>query len=131
MGETPQTHNSTVGVVESIIHGAVMDVAVNAAIGAAISAVPFLGLPVIKQLFGWVVNWVAGLLAEQLERFVAFTIIDIQTGQQAAAYSDAVLELKRAIKYGDPDETKKAEQLEAARKKFRETLGDLIHYDGS
>lgn len=127
MGEIPQTKNTTVGVVDSIIHGAIMDVAVNGAVRAATAAVPFLGFPVISTLFKWGVNWIAGLLSEQLERAAAFAIIDHQTNAQANAYKEAVEELRKL--HSESPEDKDA--IEKAKKEFKDKLALLIHWDGS
>jgi hypothetical protein len=125
LGDVPETQNPTLSVVDSVLHGLMYDVAIQAAITYAKAQFPFLGLPVISTLFGWVVNWIAGLVYVQLERFVSFSIIDTQVGQENSKYNQAVEDLKKAHQGGD------LVQIDQAKKEARDALAQLIHYGGS
>lgn len=125
MGDTPQTTNTTVGVAEKVIHGVLVDVAAEAAITAATVAAPWLRLPVIRQVFRFIVVKFAELFSAQLERAAAFMIIDTQVNNELSAYKEAVGAIKAAEAAGDLD------ALQKAREEFKKTLGRLIHSDGS
>lgn len=116
--------NSAADTVDAIIHTAIMDVAVTAAIQAATAEFPWLNLPIIKQLFSWAVNFAFGFLDKYLERAAAFAVIDSQTGIEAIAYEKSVQALQSAQDSGDKNAVSKATQ------NFKDTLARLIHYDG-
>lgn len=124
-GSSPRgTTNPVIDVVEQIINDAIMQVAVNAAIGAAIAAQPWLGLPIIKQLFTWAVNLCFGQVNNYVQLAAAFTIIDAQTNAEAAAYQQARTNLANAIASGDQN------AIAATRATFQQALSVLMHSDG-
>lgn len=121
----PETVNKPVQVAEKIIHAIIMDVLLESAIKAATVAAPWLGLPVIRQVFRFIAGKFAAFFAAQLERATAFAIIDAQVNQEVRTYQDAMKQLKDAQASGDPD------ALDKARKAFKDSLGRLIHSNGS
>lgn len=124
MDSAPATQNTSVAVVDAIIHEAIMDVAKPAAIKAAQAALPWLALPGLSSLFGLLVGKVFGYLGQFLEQAAAFSIIDAQTSKEAAEYQSAVNQLRSAAQTGDPH------AISAATQTFQDTLARLIHFDG-
>lgn len=124
MGETPTTTNPTVAFADTVLHGVFYDLVLQAAIKYAQVQVPFLSLPIIGTLFGWAVNWFGGIIYTQMERYVSFTIIDLQVGHENSAYKDAVTEFKEAVSKGDEDAKR------VAKEELKKRLGNLIHYGG-
>lgn len=118
--------SSSADTVDAIIHTAVMEVALNAAIFAATAQLPWLlGLPILRNLFRWAVTFAFGFLDKYLEQAAAFAIIDSQTQAEALAYQEKVSELKKAQLSGDPHALAKATQ------DFKDTFSRLIHWDGA
>lgn len=124
MSPAPLTGNPVVDVVDQIINDAIMAVALNAAIAAALSAQPWLGLPIIKQLFEWAVRRAFGFVSLYTQQAAAFAIIDAQINQEAAAYQQAMLNLRNAVTSGDQDAIAKT------RATFQKALSVLIRSDG-
>lgn len=112
----PLPRNPVVEKLNSVIHSAIMDVALEAAIHAAETAQPWLNLPIVSTLLRWALNYLFSFCDKYLERVAAFAVIDSQTSQEAADYLKAV----QALKEGAPD----------AEDQFKTALGKLIHWDG-
>lgn len=125
MSDEPQTSNLAVTSTDALIHVAIMDVAVDAAIKASFLAVPWLALPGISGLFKWAVSTAFGYLSQFLEQAAAFSLIDQQTNAEAAAYQKSVEALKAAQASGDPH------ALQASHDDLKATLARLIHFDGA
>jgi len=125
MANTPTTTNGAIQTVDSIIQAAIFDVALNALKTYLYAQMPWLAYPVIKQVFGAFLNWIAGYIYTYLTQVANFTVIDLQTDQEKASYDAAVTQLQDAQSSGDPN------ALQKAKDQFKSTLGNLIHFDGS
>lgn len=125
MGAIPSTVNEPAKTADEIIHVAIFDIALNAALAAMISQFPWLGFVGIVTAVKWVLNWIGGIIYNQLANFVTFQVISIQTEAERSAYGKAEATLRAAHLSGDTDAISKA-TIE-----FRKTLASLIHFDGS
>jgi hypothetical protein len=125
MASTPTTTNGTASTVDSIIQSAIFDVALNALKTYLYAQMPWLSYPIIKQVFGAFLNWVAGYIYTYLTQVANFTVIDLQTDQEKSSYAAAVTQLQAAQSLGDPN------AIQKAKDQFTSTLGNLIHFDGS
>lgn len=98
------------------------DVAVNAVIASAVTALPILGVPGINFVFKWAVKWVAGKLYPYIDVFLADRVIEIQVEAEKKAYINAREELRTALKkhIRDPKE------IQNASDDFDKRLSDLI-----
>jgi uncharacterized membrane protein required for colicin V production len=110
---------------DGIIHSILFDVVLRATIMRIVAMIPFLGLPIINPVFAFIVGKFAGILFVEMQKAVAFKVIDLQIGAQKDAYNEAVVELKAAI------EEKNAEEVEKAKAEFKKRLQDLIHLEPS
>lgn len=99
----------------------VFDFFLKQAILQVVVAVPFLGLPVVNQIFTWVVGLVANQLFVVLDQFIVFSAIDFEIESQNTAYKAALANLKKA-QQGGAD----AKELEKADAEFDAALGRLI-----
>jgi hypothetical protein len=101
-----------------------LSLATKSVIAAAITALPFLGLPVLNQLFTWGVEWVAAKLLPHLQVFFVDTIIDIEVNAEKKAYARAREELQKVLteKITNPAE------VENASEEFDNRLADLIRF---
>lgn len=104
---------------------AIENVLVPIAENAIIAAVPTLGLPVVKQITEAIETALADKLTQLAETGVTFTIIDIQTGRENSAMSDAVKKLLAAQRSGDPN------AIAQAQADFEKAQDALVHDDGS
>jgi hypothetical protein len=125
MGSTPTTTDGAVQSVDDIIQSAIFDVALNALKTYLYAQMPWLAYPIIKQVFGALLNWIAGYIYNYLTQVANFTVIDLQTDQEKASYDASVTQLQAAQSSGDPN------ALQNATNQFKNTLGNLIHFDGS
>jgi hypothetical protein len=125
MGSTPTTTNGAVQSVDDIIQSAIFDVALKALETYLYAQMPWLAYPIIKQVFGALLNWIAGYIYNYLTQVANFTVIDLQTDQEKASYDAAVTQLQAAQSSGDPN------AIQQAKNQFTSTLGNLIHFDGS
>jgi len=108
--------------IEAKVSHSIFDVAIEAAIKAAIVYVPVLGAPIIKQLFTFCVEKFASLLYTQTELAVSFIVVDLKVNKQSEEYRAAVSELSTAIV-----EQKSPEEIERAREEFKTRLRTLIN----
>lgn len=98
------------------------EVAVQAAI---VADVPFLGLPVISQIFGWLLGLVEGYFYTEAANAVTKLIIDLQTDSEVTATQTAYTAAQAAIASGD------ANAIQAASTNLDSAFASLIHSDGS
>lgn len=125
MGEHPTDTNTAAIVANKFIQSAIFDVALNAFKTWATVQVPFLGWPIIKQIFSLLVGKIGDFIYEYLATIVTFSIIDLKIQAEKNAYDEAVTDLKKAHEGGNPDEVQKAK--EEFKKRFR----SLIHSNGA
>jgi hypothetical protein len=124
MGETPKTEN---GLANAINEGIVLGggAVVQIAESLIIADVPFLGLPIIRQLWQAVLGFIAGYIEKALETGATFAVIDTQTAIEESNLSTALQNLIAAEKKGDPVE------LQAAIQAYAQAQSSLVHSDGS
>lgn len=75
-----------------------LEFAKNAAVAAAMAALPLLRVPIISFFFKMTVNWVVGKIAPFLSTWFRDTVVDIQVNAQRAAYATARKELGLVLK---------------------------------
>lgn len=121
---------------ESIIRVLIFEVAVKAAIASAISALPILGLPIIRQLFTLIVEKMAMLVFKELSRFVVFSIIDLKNESDLREYENALGQLKTVLNtpaehydHGEEGENAKQLELQKAKDEYKKRLASLIRFD--
>lgn len=124
MGTTPTTVNNTANDINSVLK-TVVDLGLNTAKAAAITAEPWLGLPVISEVFSFFMGKISGYISDALIDYATFTTIDIQTGSELSAFNAAATNLKAAQSQGDPN------AISTAQDAFKRTLASLVHFDGS
>lgn len=96
------------------------EVTVQAAIKIAQGYVPFLAVPVVKEVFEFLVTKFMDILYKAAEQEASFLIIDIRVDKQSTEYVTAVSNLKTAI--DAKDETK----IKEANDEFKKKLRNLI-----
>lgn len=125
MGKVPGTTNDTAIIVNKAIAatgGSIIAIAED----LIIAEVPFLGFPIIKQLWQTLFYWVVGYLLRALEQSATFAIIDSQIDAELKAVTQALVNLNSvAQNSGDPDAVKKAIQ------DYANAHSLLVHADGS
>lgn len=110
--------------VDSVI-GAIGSVAVDAAEIALIAQYPFLGLPVIKQIWEYIVSKLETEVIAQLDKganIITIEIIDSNENKSAVAANNNL----KAVQ-GDPNATDA--QKQAALQAFQSAYGKLIYDD--
>jgi hypothetical protein len=125
MGSTPQTVNGVLQTVDAIMHAAIYDVALNAAFSALVAQVPFFGFPIVSIITKYLMSWMTGYFYDPLSKIVDNMIIDGQVSAEQKAVQQATTQLKQAQASGDAD------ALAKAKAAFKQSLGNLIHSDGS
>ncbi len=121
----PTTTNKLASTVNEILKGLIEGAGESAIETAAIASQPWLGLPIIKQLFSYAVGWIAKYFYQQAAITATKIIIDVQIKMETSQTYGAFQNLQMAIASGDQVAiTKASEDLDKA-------YGSLIHYDGS
>lgn len=108
---------------DQIIQAAIYNVAVPAAKAAAVAEAPWLGAPVLSQVFDYLLGKFADWIYKALDQAVVFSIIDLQTEAQRKAYDEAVAALKAVV--NQPTAT--PQDIEKARQDLEKKLADLIN----
>jgi len=109
-------------VIEQIIQGIVVNVAVKFAIADIVVAIPFLGFPVVGPIFALLAGWLGGKIATALVKLARVEIITFQTDAEKKAYDAAVGKLAVVVNQPvqDPALVKKAQD------EFKADLHKLI-----
>lgn len=104
--------------------GGAVGLAGKAIVASATMALPILKLPVIKQVFEWIVNWVLSRSELQpfLTNFFVDLAIDIERNAKKEAYEQVVPELKAELKRHIRDPKK----LKAASDAFDKRFDELV-----
>lgn len=123
MGD-PTTTNQTAAVVNGILKNLISGVGLDAVEAAAIVELPWLGWPIIKQIFELVLSKIAALIYEQAAYAATKIIIDVQVGIEESKVGPAFESLQMAIASGDQN------AIALASKDLDKAYGDLIHFDG-
>lgn len=124
MGD-PTTVNPVASVVNSVLKKAIEDVGETAAESALIADFPWLGLPVVKQIFEYGLGIVGKYFYEQAAFAATKIIIDVQTKLEASSAQSAFENLRMAVASGD------ANAIQLASDDLDKAYANLIHYDGS
>lgn len=124
MGSSATTTNQAAGVVDSVLRELV-NLGTTALETAATAYVPFLGAPVVKQVFDYIVGWIGDIFYKAIALDGTYLVLRFQTAVEKSNYSQAVLDLKAAQASGNDL------QLTAARLAFDKAASSLIHSDGS
>ena len=124
MGDIPTATNTTATDINTIVKvagGTIVSVAET----MIIADVPFLGFPVVKQLWEIVFEWIASYFIKAAENGATFTVIDLQVSSEESGISNALAALVAAEKSGDPNAIKTAIQ------NYANAQSSLVHSDGS
>jgi hypothetical protein len=89
----------------------------------AIIEFPFLSLPVLKQIFSFIVKRIISRTKDEGELMISFAFIDKEIGEKKEIYNEAVTKLKEVLESNTTEE-KKDEALEETKKRLR----DLIRF---
>lgn len=116
--------NQTANAADTVIQRLIFDVALQAAMAAAIADSPWLGLPVIKQLLSSLLQVVAGYIYKALAVHVSFAIINAQTLAEQKDFEASTSALAEAFKKGDDNE------IQVATDNVKRALRSLIGWDG-
>jgi hypothetical protein len=119
--EVPAPSNPAVDTAEGVSQS-VFTIAIELALQAVYSRVPLLALPVIKEVFSWVIKKFSSYVYEELRTMMVFAIISNQIENKKEQYDEAVVELKKAQQSGDQAEHEKAKQ------KFKDDLRKLVRH---
>lgn len=106
---------------ERIVHAIIFDVALSTVVDKLLLAVPWLGWPVIKQVFLFVLNKIVSLLYAEIEQGVALALIDQRVTAEKDAYIRAVEALKQELTKPNGEA-----EVEKAKEEYRRRLRDLI-----
>ena len=99
------------------------EVITKAVIKKIVTAVPFLGLPVIGNLFSLIVFKLAEKFWDEAKLYGSLLKIEFKVERQRVEYEEATEKLKQTLSVDDEEEKKKA------RDEYREKLRNLIVFD--
>lgn len=98
--------------------------AIQAVIASAMTALPFLRLPVLKQSFSWIVNWVSQKLFQHFLDSLEQTMVEIEVEAERKAYNKAQEILKSLILTPNPN----PQEVANAKAEFEKRLADLVRF---
>ncbi len=124
MGTTPLPTNSAATEVNNVI-SAVNSAGVQVVMNLAIADQPWLGAPVVKTLFGWLLGWLDQYLSRAEQEGATFVVIDVQVAEEESALQKAWAALVAAQKSGDKN------AIKIALQNYNNAHSALIHDDGS
>lgn len=120
----PTVDNTTANYVNSIIARG-NSLGAKVVISLATAKLPFLGWPVIRTLFAFLVGWLSGFMSKAEQEGATFVIIDAQISTEESALARAVVALAAAQKSGDKN------AIQKAVKAYADAHSALVHYDGA
>jgi hypothetical protein len=111
----------------SLIKSLIFDLVLKQVISRAIANLPFLAWPIVNPIFVYLIQKLGTMIYLELERAVAFEIINHRTEIERAAYEQSVERLKSELQnpIQDPD------RVEAAKQVMRDRLRDLVRFKPS
>ena len=124
MASEPTTTDSTASIVSQTVTD-IFGAAVTAAETTIIAAQPWLGLPVIKQLWEALFSYIVGKISGALGTGSGFLVIDLQTYTEVTNAASAIQALQAAQTSGDSN------AITQARAQADAAAAALLHYNGS
>ena len=124
MASEPTTTDSTASIVSQTVTD-IFGAAVTAAETTIIAAQPWLGLPVIKQLWEALFSYIVGKISGALGTGAGFLVIDLQTYTEVTNAASAIQALQAAQTSGDSN------AITQARAQADAAAAALLHYNGS
>ena len=124
MASEPTTTDSTASIVSQTVTD-IFGAAVTAAETTIIAAQPWLGLPVIKQLWEALFSYIVGKISGALGTAAGFLVIDLQTYTEVTNAASAIQALQAAQTSGDSN------AITQARAQADQAAAALLHYNGS
>ena len=124
MASEPTTTDSTASIVSQTVTD-IFGAAVTAAETMIIAAQPWLGLPVIKQLWEALFSYIVGKISGALGTGAGFLVIDLQTYTEVTNAASAIQALQAAQTSGDSN------AITQARAQADAAAAALLHYNGS
>lgn len=107
MAKIPAPKNQAIEAAKTVLEKLIEGVGVEVAVSAATAAWPFLGSPIVRVIFRWIVELIAGAIEENLFKFAVKIIIRVQSTARKEEFNDAI----KPIIGGNPSE----EEIQAAR----------------
>lgn len=98
---------------------------VSEAEALAIAAYPWLGIPVVKQIWELAAGYYANLFSELVQVGTTFLVIDSQIANEKTGLKKELDNIIAVGKTGDPDAIKKA------IKAYADAQSALVRYDGA
>lgn len=123
--QLPKPKNGLVAAVFAVIDILVLGLGENAAIAAGVAAAPWLKLPIISSLFGWVVKALAEALDSVLKLRIGKLIIRLQGGAKQVEYDTVIDEFKQA-----PPASVDAEAHAKALQKAKDAIDRMVDRSG-
>lgn len=108
--------------IEATVRRLAFDVGLRTAFAAVYVEVPFLGFPVVRQVFEFCITRFMDVVFTELSLGVLGMVIDIKTTAERVAYETATNELKSQLQKAE----KNVEALTAAQEQFKKQLAALI-----
>jgi hypothetical protein len=121
----PVPTNPVSKTVGEIINAVVYDLAQTSFKVWARAQLPFLNLPVISQMFDWLMGLIIGNFCRILSRGSTFAVINFQTDLEKWAYRGAEAKLRAVHLGGDQN------AISQATIEFKEALRALVRFDGT
>lgn len=112
--------------VEKFLDSVVLGLGLKAAIEASVAAAPFLGLPVIKQLYTYLATELVSFVFKKLTAIGYNFVVDIKVGAERASFDEARDALKEELL--KPEEAQDAEELRKLNEEFNRRARDLIRF---
>lgn len=124
MGAVPVKINPLGDFLNRIVAMLITGISAPLIISFAYTQLPWLQLPIIKQIFEHIINKYAGKFSFGVQDGVISIVIDSQVGAELNATVTSLAKLQQAQKSGDENARQKA--IDEAMDKW----GDLIHHGG-
>lgn len=120
----PTTVNQAATIVNQVIYGAIR-VEDDALEAATIAEVPWLGLPIVKQIFEFVLHNLSDRIYREAAMAATKLVVDYQVNREESSVVNDFDNLQMAIASGDEVAIHKAST------NLDNSYGSLIHSDGS
>ncbi len=125
MGNDPATLNEAASAVNQVLKTIIEGAGTTALEDALITESPWLGLPVIKQVFEFILDKVSNMIYQDAADAATKLIIDVQVNLEKSQVLGAFQNLQMAIASGDKN------AIDQMSKDLDQVYARLIHSDGS
>lgn len=111
--------------IEEIIKKILIEVVMKTILSRIVSAVPFLGYPIIGPIFSMLFGKLFNMIGDELVLMVKLKQIEIRVGKEDASYTESKKKLEEVLNKPEKSEA----EIEAAKEELKKNFQRLVNFN--